>query len=283
MKFTLITCLVLAASVLASNIDSTGQESVQPIDYNDNIHLRGNPAAGHIFFNYQQLRLDQPPQVDIRDEDIARYMYRARTTPIPVYPTTLIPVEEINLDFLPFNKVQAEKRFPSVDIWQQQSTTRRPPPSTTPLKWEQFSENFQVGYHPQHNPSLSSQTQAQVPSTVPPTPFAPIVVLPTRRTHEASTTTVQPQMWQETVRQPVAHPWQETRPDGVYRGNHKFNWDDVLLPLPPPQRKVETPTRAPTTTAAPTTPPPSFAPRAYPHGVPPAPPTLTPWSGDNLR
>lgn len=286
MKFALTTCLLLATSALASNIDSSRQESVQPIDYNDDLQLRSNPAGGHIFFNYQQLRLDQPPQVDIRDEEIARYMYRARTTPTPVYPTTSIPVEEINLDFLPFNKVQAEKRFPSVDIWQQRRTTRPPPPPPTTLKWEQFSDNFQVDNQAQHNPSQwAAQFQAQAPSMVAqasPT-FAPIVVLPTRRTHEESTTTVEPRMLQEEVRQPIAHAWQETRALGANRGNHKFSWDDVLLPLPPPQRKVDTLTRAPTTTAAPTAPPAPFGPRVYPGGLPPAPPTLTSWNGDNLR
>lgn len=284
MKFALTTCLLLATSALASDIDSSHQESYQPIDYNDDLHLRGNPAGGHLFFNYQQLRLDQPPQVDIRDEDIGRYMYRARTTAAPVYQTTSIPVEKVNLDFLPFNKVQAERRFPSVDMWQQQTTTRTPPPPTTTLKWEQLSDNFQVGNLAQHNPSQwAALVQAQAPSMIPQAPptFAPIVVLPTRRTHEASTTTAEPSMLQEAVRQPVAHAWQDTRPLGVNRGNHKFSWDDVLLPLSPPQQKVDTHTHAPT--AATTVPPKQFGPRVYPGGVPPAPPTLTPWSGDNLR
>lgn len=283
MKFALITGLLLATSALA--YDSGHQESVQPIDYNDDLQRRVNPA-GHIFFNYQQLRLDQPPQIDIRDEDVGRYMYRPRTTPIPHYPTTTIPVEKINLDFMPFNKVQAEKRFPSVDIWQQRSTTTTLPPPTTALQWEKLSENFQFGNHPQHYPlQATSQIHAQTPSMLPPAPpsFAPIIVLPTRRTHEASTTTVQPQMWQEAVRQPVAHAWQETRPLGAYRGNHKFNWDDVLLPPPPPQRNLQTATRALTTTTTPTAPPRPFSPRTYPGGAPAAPPTLTPWSGDNFR
>lgn len=276
MKFALITCLLLATSALA--YDSAYHEPVQPIDYNDDLHLRVNPA-GHIFFKYQQLRLDQPPQVDIRDEDVGRYMYRTRTTPIPHYPSTTIPVEDINLDFLPFNKVQAEKRYPSVDIWQQQTTTTTPTPPTTDVRWEKFSEKFHFDNHPQRNPSQwASQPQAQAPSMVAPAPpsFAPIIVLP-------STTTVQPRMWQQAIHEPVVNSWQEARPLGAYRGNHKFNWDDVLLPLPPPQRKMETPVPAPTTAATPTTPLKSFAPRAYPGGAPPAPPTLTPWSGDNLR
>lgn len=282
----LTTCLLLATSALATDFDSAQQESKQPIDYNDDLHLRKNPVAGRIFFNFQQTRLDQPPQVEIRDEDVGRYMYRTRTTPVAFASTPRMPVEEINFntDFSPFNNVQSQKRFPTVDIWRQQSTTRAPVPPTT-RKWEEVSENFQVGQQPQYYPSQwysqPSFVQTQGQSTVAPVekfaavnsrPSAPTfapVVLPTRANRES---------------QPVAQTWQEARPYGANRGNHKFNWDDVLLPLPPPDQKPETRTApaAPTASAVRSTPAP-YGPRAYPGGAPPVPPTLTSWQGDNLR
>lgn len=284
--FALTTCLLLATSALAADIDSTYQVSVRPIDFSDDFHLRANPAPGHIFFNFQQMRLDQPPQVEIRDEDVGRYMYRTRTTPGAVDSTTMIPVEEIRFDVLPFSNVQSEKRYPSVDIWRPQSTTKAPPTPPTTLKWNEFSENVQIDNNQYYPPQWYSQPlfvperpfKPQAQSTVAPVvQFAEIKTRPSAPAFAPTRTNIEES-------QPVAHSWQEPRPLGPNRGSHKFKWDDVLLPLPPPDRKVETRmTPAPTTSYVPSTPPAAHGPRVYPGGAAPPPPTLTPWQGDNLR
>lgn len=86
----LILVVTVAISVTSAQFDHNRRHyttTQQPIDYNEDIYNRDfsiNPNS-NLHFSFQQLRKDQPPQIDERVENLHKYLYQrpSTTTPSP--------------------------------------------------------------------------------------------------------------------------------------------------------------------------------------------------------
>ncbi|XP_063621820.1 uncharacterized protein LOC134794047 [Cydia splendana] len=226
-------CLLVAKTAFAANafpIDNTGYHPVGP-DTN-------------LVFNFQQIRRDQPAQVEMREENIHKYMNRPRTTtPIPsIDNRDMSPMRSENPTPYTAEQWNAVLKAPKYDgpvaNWK-----NVPAPPTFP-HWDNLANN-QNNYENQYRqpivvteephwqePEIRSRAVSSFSSTFEPVTFAPVTFAPTFA-----------------PRVPMRH---------SSRGNHRFNWDDVN-------------TQVPTTT-------PINVPTAAPSRMPPPPvPTLSPW------
>ncbi|XP_063532026.1 uncharacterized protein LOC134742770 [Cydia strobilella] len=221
-------CLLVAKTAFALNafpIDNTGYHPVGP-DTN-------------LVFNFQQIRRDQPAQIELREENIHKYMNRpTTTTPTPIDNGDMSPMRAENPTPYTAEQWDAVLKAPKYDgpVANWKSV---PAPPTFP-HWDNLASN-QNNYEHHRQPIVVTEEPAQwqepeirgravssFSSTFEPVTSAPVTFAP---------------------RAAVRH---------SPRGNHRFNWNDGT-------------TQAPTTT-------PINVPTAAPSRMPPPPvPTLSPW------
>ncbi|RVE46304.1 hypothetical protein evm_009023 [Chilo suppressalis] len=190
--------LLLATAVFAQQYEDGQYPSNRPMDINDDIYNRDishkGPPPDRLFFNFEQRRIDQPPQVERRDENLRQYMGRPRTTPVPV-PTN----------------------FPEV----RQSFTTAPPVPYDPSKWGPMASHLPATLPPAPTMpkwmDLSSLGQQALPQQMPSKHRSEY--------YEPSLPAQQP------FRQPMSAE-EFVRPKS--RGSHKFDWADVTVPAPLP-------------------------------------------------
>lgn len=275
----LTVCLVFSTAALAQHYAAPGAPSALPMDYNDDIYnrdMRIQPSSNFVF-NFEQARKDQPPQVEMREENLGKYMGRPRTTtPLPmrhqISEHRAPEVETYHLHHLTEEKPVPLKPYVPQE-WDPVNShlpATMPPAPTTP-KWMDLSDDS-FRHHSHHKPRRPvnsyhhAPTQPPVPQWTP--PAAPAMEKMVQQPEMMSYSNPMPHYDQPTPdysapKEYYSHTPTQSR--GPSRGNHKFNWSDVMedTPVVP---------STPTTTAPAV---PAVAPQNM--GPPPSIPTLSPW------
>ncbi|XP_063839621.1 uncharacterized protein LOC135088631 [Ostrinia nubilalis] len=286
----LTACLLLTSAALAQHYGPSGASSSVPMDFNDDIYnrdLRIQPSS-NFFYNFQQARIDQPPQVEVREENLGKYMGRPRPS------TTAMPIPKLDQEYVPDmntvhlhrladkNSVSTMTPYVPLGPYNAHLPATMPPPPTTP-RWMDLSDDS-FRNHAHHKPSryaakpVNTYQPASTPAPVQPT-YQPASMplsyndgmysqqqpMPMEMSYQNQ----MPQYYDSTtenvmhgdryVREPAA---------GRGRGSHKFSMNDLqLVPTEPPQ--VMNTMRPAGPASVQKRPPPSI-------------PTLTPWSGDSF-
>ncbi|XP_047986505.1 uncharacterized protein LOC125226554 [Leguminivora glycinivorella] len=236
-------CLLVARTVFAASAFPMGNTGYHPVGPDTNL-----------VFNFQQIRRDQPAQVEMREENIHKYMNRPRTTPpTPIDNgdmSSMHPENPIPYTAEQWNAVLTAPKYEGpVANWKNVPA----PPSfphwdnlavNNPNNYEQYRQSIVVPEEPAQwqQPEIRSRAMPSYSTTFEPVTFAPVTFAPVTFAPREPVTFA-----------PRAHARHSSR------GNHRFNWNDV------------------STTQAPTTMPVN-APTAAPSRMPPPPvPTLSPW------
>lgn len=270
-------CLLLYKAAFAQYA-VPGAPSPVPMDFNDDIYNRDMriPPSSNFIYNFEHARRDQPPHVEMREENLGKYMGRPRTTTqvpfVPKLSEQSVPeIETVHLHHL--SDVKSVSMKPYVPQQWDPISSHLPatiPPAPTTPKWMDLSdETFR--HHAHHKPSRPTLNGYQHASTQPPVPE-----WNKPATFYMNDMVQQPEMSYSSHPMPQYIPpsTEHAVPAGRFaqsapsqqrpssRGNHKFSWSDVKMP--------EQPAAVPTTST-----PSAVAPQN--RGPPPSIPTLSPW------
>lgn len=281
----LTACLLLTTAALAQHYGPSGAPSSVPMDFNDDIYnrdMRIQPSS-NFFYNFQHARIDQPPQVEVREENMGKYMGRPRTTTHVIPKLNEEHVPEINTVHLHrlADRTSASTLSPYVPLgpYNAHLPASMPPPPETP-KWMDLSDDS-FRNHAHHKPRVNPVNVYQPPST--PAPVQPVQWSQPESVPVAYNDDVYSQPQQQPVDMGYLHQMPQhyvstteyvMRGDHYVRdpaavrgrGNHKFSWSDLSTE---PTPVVTSTMPAPAPPAAQKRPPPSF-------------PTLSPWVGDSF-
>ncbi|XP_073951385.1 uncharacterized protein [Choristoneura fumiferana] len=236
-------CLLLAKSAFAAN--------AYPLDGN---YSPVGPNT-NLIYNFQQIRSDQPPHVELREENIHKYMNRPSTTSrVPLLRSRPYDDGEKPKYPLPYNAMQWEalQNAPKYEA-PTQNWKSVPAPPTFP-HWDSLSDlaaTNPINYESQ--PVIPQQ-----PIVMPEAPeqYSDPEVYSQAQNYMPSTSTMLP-MYASTM-PPIRHhvPRHLPRGNSAPRASSRYNWNDSANMEPS------------TTTPAPV---------ATSRMPPPAAPTLTPW------
>lgn len=241
----------MPTAILASNYGNYGSFQ-NPMNYNDghNRDLEVKPA--NLVFNFEQLRRDQPPQIEMRDESPGLYMHRR-----PQTTTTAAPIYVPEINNFPENKVYENNPFarptlpprvnndhhrqmtPTHGIYNQNLVQSTPMPSPPPApKWSDFSETFNRQAFPHY------ESQGPIEQKIPEfnhfqrpqhQPTAPVArpdlfnhdhgrnLIPSTNFYPSTTPENKPHDF-GTMRKDL----ESSRQNIANRGNHKFAWNDLV-------------------------------------------------------
>lgn len=266
-----LSCLLLATSALGAEYapytsQNVPERSAYPIDYHYNMQQQIKPGS-RFTYNFEQTRSNQPSQVESRDEEIGRYMYRnPQTTTTTTEPSTsrdelLVQVPEVNVEpkapvppmNLPMTRQPDNYHY---QTWNNGPVGNRPPPPAPPApKWQEL--DLLPLPHSYQARAVTTQVPVQWSDPSRTQPFL------NRASEEVAPREPSIPQWVE--RAADVHPKEQQvqnrppPPSPQNRGSHKFSWDEVATP----------------TTISP-------GPATQPMGPPPPPPKLSPWYGDNF-
>ncbi|XP_053602679.1 uncharacterized protein LOC128670749 [Plodia interpunctella] len=276
-----IICLFLATSVLAQHGHYPYQGGNLPLDHHDDVY---NRDLSTLVYNFEQLRRDQPPQIEAREEDLGRYIYRPRTTTVAAPPMLDFPAHIPEVKLLPEPSrpsiIGASTTKPFIgQTWNQIINKHLPatiPPPPAP-KWLDLSDSLKNRevYQPHYSPvqqvlpmPMYHQKVSQMPAEPLPysaySQYSGVEYVPT-----TTTTTAAPYSHYMQNSEPYFQQSVPRTPARQSRGQHKFSWGDVL-PTESKQPAVTTPA------------PVAYNPASRKINLPSSMPTLTPWSGDNF-
>lgn len=244
--------LLMPTAIFASNYDHS---------YNNGQHNRYPEIkpGSNLIFNFEQLRRDQPPQIEMRDESLGLYMHARPKTTTTMAPIA-VPEMGNNEPFSTFSNLPApvhtdynRHSTPTYHQYNYHPSTPMPSPPPAP-KWSDFSETFnkqafphyesqkpleqtvpEFNYlqQPQRRPSgAGDMPQKQI------MPSAPEFNHFQRSQHQSTvpvnhdfrgfTSTTPEYKMHEYVptRQNVENNHQQQNASN--RGNHKFSWNDLV-------------------------------------------------------
>ncbi|XP_052752635.1 uncharacterized protein LOC116413566 [Galleria mellonella] len=247
----ILLCVSSALADISDNYYRQG-DSYIPVNTNQVNNINSSRylhRPSNSYYNFEQRREDQPPQVEIRDEDMGKYMNKKSTTNLatPTVPSFHNISEHL---FKNQSEPMTTPKAHVVQNWNQiinkHLPANMPPPPSTP-KWMDLSESYN-----QPKPLLSSRN--------------------TNPSHKHAFNPSQPHAFHKTehvipqnqYHHTVSLDWHLPLQPKPFRGNHKFNWhdiDDLQEPV-----TTNSPIKVPTQN----------------HNAPFSVPTLSPWSGDNF-
>ncbi|XP_059062172.1 uncharacterized protein LOC131854991 [Achroia grisella] len=261
-----LTIILLFTSSAIAQLSNDYRQDDNVNNQMENMYNRDLRRPSNLYYNFEHLRNDQPAHVDIRDEDMGKYMNKKSTTThaTPIV-TSINNYPEHFSDFqrkqvpMPRDNQQLTKTIakPYDDQnWNQiinnHLPASLPPPPSTP-KWMDLSGTYQeqqpsyyssnANYDQYYQPNLQTVKPTQAPAFQ----WAKHGIMPNNNQYEQ-----------------VPHSDQQRRDASndlpfLSRGNHKFDWPNKSK-LNTPQDRVSTK-----------------------HGQPPSSvPTLSPWSGDDF-
>ncbi|XP_023950140.1 uncharacterized protein LOC112054547 [Bicyclus anynana] len=269
--------LFLAVSALAA--DNTNYYE-QPMDYFDGINsnFKVNPNS-KFSFNFEQTRRDQPPQIEMREEDVGRYF---QTRPQTTTPTSKLSMKAdrgskhvypmLNNNYQPQGQwsqpqVAPMPPPPKLDFSRHINPPRNPPPVWSPPAQQNVQtpnsfNNFppqvpNVGTPPPHPAQWS---QPPKPQSTPPPYYAPPAAPPKPPAGVSFAPSA------SYVSDSIRNNGPRQTPSLANRGSHKFSWDDVQKPEQFKQIVNQQPHPAPLS-----------APQSIHNKPPPPVPTLSPW------
>ncbi|CAG9785109.1 unnamed protein product [Diatraea saccharalis] len=191
--WSLVGSLLFATAVFAQQYDQ--RTTNVPMDFKDDIYNRDmrGPTPDRLVFNFEQRRIDQPPQFEMRDENLRQYMGRPRTTPAPLPPAQYpLPVTHHHpLTNVPLKPVDPKLLGPNGS-----HLPATLPPAPNMPKWMDLSDtSFKNQQHHVPNRHLTGYYEPSFP----------------------------------TQQQPEQGMSAEDFVRPKERGNHKFNWADVTV------------------------------------------------------
>lgn len=230
--------------------------SVLSTDYSDDNSRQLMINDANLIFNFEQIRKDQPPQIEQREENIGKYLNGrpkfTTTTTTPRYDKILQEIEPLPRLPILSPPVGIYKPHYQQDYLSAYPSTIPPAPTTpewtdlsvilskkTPLHHQQThiipemandDLNRQSHYLPHHprfftTPPFKTSFQDRNMKQILPS-YHSIQMF---ENHDATSTTILPanaQMSHKVKQKPV-HTSEALRPTAS-RGNHKFSWDDII-------------------------------------------------------